>query len=251
MLPPESNMRRLLLTLPLLLVLPAQAQAELAILSAGAVEPGLEAAVTSFRQLSGNAAQITYATAPQLRERLLAGEAPDLLIAPVALINELVTTGRLGGDRATLGRVGIGVAVRPGAPVPDISDAAALKRAVEQAETVVFNRASTGQYLERLFERWGITAAVAAKAKRYATGAEVMQHLLAGNGREIGFAPITEIRQTAVHFVGPLPAEVQNYTAYAASLLPGSQPAAAELLRHLAGPVGRAAFEATGVEAMP
>ena len=85
----------------------------------------------------------------------------------------------------------------------------------------------------------------------HADGAEE-DRVVAGEGRELGFAPITEIRQMPrAVFVGPLPAEAQNYTAYAASLLPGSPPEAAELLRHLAGPVGRAGFEAAGVEAMP
>ncbi|MFX4558821.1 hypothetical protein ABTB12_20940, partial [Acinetobacter baumannii] len=88
---------------------------------------------------------------------------PDLLVAPVGLVNELAAAGRLTGERATLGRVGIGVAVRDGAPVPDIPDAAAFRRAIEEAERVVFNRASTGLHLERLFERLGMTALVAPK----------------------------------------------------------------------------------------
>jgi molybdate transport system substrate-binding protein len=242
-------MRRTLLLLLLLLALPARA-AELQVLSAGAVEPGLEAAARSFRHATGQAVSIAYATAPRLRARIEAGEAPDLLLAPLGLIEEFGRAGRLAGAPVALGRVGVGLAVRPGAPLPGIGDAAALRRALEAADRVVFNRASTGLYLDRLFERLGLTALVTPKAVRYATGAEVMEHLLRGSGAEIGFGAITEIRLVrALRYGGPLPPELQNYTAYAATLLPGSAPEAAALLRHLAGPEGRAHFDAAGIEA--
>jgi molybdate transport system substrate-binding protein len=230
----------------------AAVHAPVRVLSAGAMEPGLEAAVARFRATGGAPVQVTYATAPQLRDRLAAGEAPDLLIAPVGLVNELVTAGRLAGERATLGRVGVGVAVRADAPVPEIGDVAAFRRAIEEADRVVFNRASTGLYLERLFERLGMTAMVTPKAARYATGAEVLKHVVEGTGREIGLAPITEILLVPqARFVGPLPAEIQNFTAYAAALLPGAQPGAAALFAHLSGPEARAAFATSGIEPVP
>ncbi|MBX9701243.1 MAG: substrate-binding domain-containing protein [Acetobacteraceae bacterium] len=253
---PARMRRRLLLLLPLV-ARPCRAQsadgaAPVRVLSAGAMEPGLEAAIARFRATGGPPVQVAYATAPVLRERLAAGETPDLLIAPVGLVNELATAGRLTGERATLGRVGVGVAVREGAPVPEIGDTAAFRRAIEEAERVVFNRASTGLYLDRLFERLGMTAMVTPKAVRTATGAEVMRHLVAGSGREIGLAPVTEILMVPqVRFVGPLPAEIQNFTAYAAALLPNGPPGAAALFAHLAGPEARAAFATAGIEAVP
>jgi molybdate transport system substrate-binding protein len=222
------------------------------VLSAGAMEPGLEAALARFRATGGAPVSIAYATAPQIRERLAAGETFDLLIAPVGLINELATAGRLAGERATLGRVGIGLAVREGAPVPEIQDLAGFRRAVEEAERVVFNRASTGLHLDRLFERLGMTAMVTAKAVRTVTGAEVIRHLVGGQGREIGLAPISEILMAPeVRFVGPLPAEAQNFTAYAAALLPGGPPGAAALFAHLSGTEARAAFATAGIEPVP
>lgn len=222
--------------------------AGLRILSAGAVEPGLEPAVALFRQARGLPVTIEYATAPRLRERMQAGDMPDLLIAPVTLINDLVAAGRLTSERATLGRVGAGVVVRPGAAEPPIGDVAALRRAVEAAETLVFNRASTGLYMDRLFEGWGITATITPRAQRFATGAEVLARILSGSGAELGFAAITEIHMVpALRYLGPLPAEVQNYTAYAVALLPQAGPQAADLLRHLASAEARALLEAAGV----
>ncbi len=234
-------------------MLPALARAQSApvrVLSAGAMEPGMKAALARFAASGGAPVQLAFATAPQLRERLAGGETPDVLIAPVGLVNELATAGRLAGERATLGRIGVGVAVRQDAPVLEIGDTAAFRRAIEEAERVVFNRASTGLYLERLFERLGIS--LGAKAVRYATGAEVMKHIVEGSGREIGLAPTTEILLVpAARFVGPLPAEIQNFTAYAAALLPNGPPGAAALFSFLSGAEGRDILAAAGIEAVP
>ena len=107
-----------------------------------------------------------------------------------------------------MGRVGLGVAVRPGAPVPDISSSEALKRSVLQAESIVFNRASTGIYLENLLKKMGVYEQVEAKTTRYPDAAAVMEHLLKGKGKEFGFGPITEIllqREKGLKLVGPLP----------------------------------------------
>lgn len=222
---------------------PARA-AEIRILSAGAVEPGMAAALAGFRAATGAAVRVDYATAPRLRERMLGGEAPDLLVAPAALLEELAP--RLAGPPVPIGEVGIGVAVRPGAPEPAIRDAATLREAVAAADAVVFNRASTGLYMERLFERLGLAAVVTPKARRYATGAEVMEHLLHGSGREIGFGAITEIRLVpALRFLGPLPEGLQNSTAYGAAALPGG--AGGALLRWLGGPEARQAFAGAGI----
>ncbi|RAI60325.1 substrate-binding domain-containing protein [Roseicella frigidaeris] len=242
---PSRRRRRSLLALSPLLLAAGGAPAAIRVLSAGAVEPGLAAAIAGFRAATGRAVQVAYATAPQLRERLLAGERPDLLVAPTSLLDALPD--RLAGPPLPLGRVGIGVVVRRGAPAPMIRDAAGLRAAVEGADAVVFNRASTGQAMERLFARLGLAALVAAKARRYATGAAVMQHLLQGHGAELGFGAMTEIGLVpALHALGPLPDALQSYTAYGAAALPGG--AGEALLQFLAGPEARRAFAAAGIE---
>jgi molybdate transport system substrate-binding protein len=168
-----------------------------------------------------------------------------VLIAPLSLLEALAPC--LTGPVVSVGRLGVGIAVRQGAPEPAIIDAATLREAVEQAEAVVFNRASTGLSMERLFERLGLTSVVTPKARRYATGAEVMEHLLHGSGREIGFGAITEIRLVPeLLFRGPLPAGLQNTTAYGAAALPAVT--GAGLMRWLAGAEARQALDAAGVE---
>lgn len=248
--------RRLLLRAATLFpALPARAQAApLGILSAGAVEPGLRPVLDAFGQATGTRVEVAFATAPQLRRRMQAGEAPDLVIAPPAVIADLAPL--LGPGRVTVGRVGVGMAVRRDAPDPGIRDAATLRAALLGASSVVFNRASTGLYMDSLFARLGIADALAPRITRHEDGASVMHHVAAGRGAgEIGFAPVTEIllaaRDHPVRLLGPLPAEVQNHTAYVAAPLAAAGPRAAPLLGWLSGDRARAMLAEAGIEPVP
>ena len=230
----------------------AACAADIQVLSAGAIEPGLKAAAAAFEKQTGHVAKITFNTAPELKKRMEGNPAFDVVIAPPAVMGEFAAASKLAETRANVGRVGMGVTVREGAPVPDISTAEALKRSVLDAESLVFNRASTGLYLEGLLKKMDIYSQVEAKTARYPDGAAVMEHVLKGKGREIGFGAITEIllyQGKGLKLVGPVPAEVQNYTSYtAAPLASGTQAALAqEFVTFLSGPVGKPLFVAAGV----
>src|SRR5215468_5278074 len=156
----------LTIALGLLAAGPALA-AEINIISAGAVEPGVVAAADAFRKETGTEVKIKFATAPAIQQRVGGGEAADVVIAPPAVIEELAKAGKLDGSgRAAVGRVGVGVLVRDGASKPDVSSADALKGALRDAESVVYNKASTGLYLDQLFERLGVGAQVKTKETR-------------------------------------------------------------------------------------
>ena len=239
------------------LQLPASA-AELRVLSAGAIEPGLRPALAGFVAASGHTIQLGFATAPQIRERAKPGAGEfDVVIAPPGVLDELETAAKIDADRTQrvgVGRVGIGVAVRPGAAAPDISTVEAFRRAMVDAQSLVFNRASTGLYVETLLRRLNVD--VQGRVTRYPDGASVMTHVLRGEGgREIGLGAVTEIllvRDKGLQFVGPLPAELQNYTSYVAAAAPGRPADVAEaaraLLRHLASAPVQAGFAAAGIE---
>ena len=175
------------------------------------------------------------------------------MIAPPAVLDELARAGKVEMERVTVGRVGMGVAVRTGAPAPDISNVEALKRSVLAADSLVFNRASSGLYFETLFKSMGIYGQVESKTTRYADGASVMEHVLKGQGKEVGFGPITEIllhRDRGLRLVGPLPPEVQNYTSYAAAPMTAASNAEVSrtFVRSLGSPAGKASFAAAGIE---
>ena len=154
-----------------------------AVLSGGAVEPGLHAALDLYEKQTGIRAAVTYATTPQIRGRIETnGEKFDVLIVPPGTMEAFARAGRVAPERAVLGSVGQGVAVRPGAPVPDISSVEALKRALREADAVVFNRATGGQYIEGMLKKIGVYGDIERKTTRYASAGEVMDRLLAGRG---------------------------------------------------------------------
>ncbi|MBV8823960.1 MAG: substrate-binding domain-containing protein [Hyphomicrobiales bacterium] len=228
--------------------------AEIKVFSAGAIEPGLVRAIEAFKRASGYTVKVEFNTAPQLASRLAAGDVADVLIAPPAALDQQVKDGKVAADgRMTVGRVGAGVVMRADLPAPDISTTAAFKQTVLGAESIVYNTASTGLYLEKLFERLGIAEQIKAKTTRYPNGERVMEHLIHGKGNEIGFGAITEIKlfePKGLKLVGPLPGEVQNYTTYAASLMTGapSPQAAKAFIAFLGSAEAKHSFAAGGVE---
>jgi molybdate transport system substrate-binding protein len=156
-------------------------------------------------------------------------------------------------SRIAVGRVGVGIVVRSDAPAPDVATVDALKQSLLGTDAVVYNTASTGLYLDRLFEKMGVLDQLKPKTTRYADGAAVMEHLLKTKGNVLGFGAMTEIRQyepKGLRLVGPLPADVQNHTSYEAALMTGASAAgpAKAALAILATPAGRAAFASAGVE---
>ena len=243
--------------LPVMLVVAgttAAPAAEISVFTAGAIEPGLLALSDLFQGETGHRLRLTVGVPAELRRRVEAGERPDVLVVPTPILDELVRSGRIVADgRVVVGKVGVGVTVRDGAPVPDVSSVDALRSALRAAESLVYNRASTGVYFERLLERLGLAAELLGKTTRYPDGVSVLEHVLRGHGQEIGIGAITEIRQfepRGLRLVGPLPPDVQNYTTYAAGVLTASASAdgAATFLRFVSGPAARAAFRVTGVE---
>ena len=235
------------------LIMQQAAAAELSVLSAGAIEPGVTKAVAAFQQETGHKVRLQFNTAPQIRKRMAEGEAWDVVIAPPALLDELGQSRKLGAERMPVGRVGLGVAVRSDAPMPDVASVGSLKQALLQSESLVFNRASTGIYFEGLLRKMGIWSELEARTTRYPDGASVLEHVLHGKGREIGFGAITEILlylDKGLKLVGPLPAGVQNYTHYSGAVIEGGkeQAVAQNFVRYLGGPVGRSLFSAAGIE---
>jgi len=121
------------------------------------------------------------------------------------------------------------------------------------AESIVHNQASTGIYLQGLFERLGIAEQLAAKTTRYPDFAPVLDHISKGKGAEIGLGATTviiEAEAKGLKFVGPLPSEIQNYTTYGAAVVTASaaRHAAQALVRYLISSGAKAIFSAAGVE---
>jgi len=124
---------------------------------------------------------------------------------------------------------------------------------VLEADSVVFNRASSGLYVERLMEKLGLSEQIKAKTVRHPDAQEQFTHILNGKGREIGFGGLTEIvrwRDKGLRLVGPLPPDIQNYTIYTAALAsaPPNPEGARAFFAFLASPAAKAILKSNGVD---
>lgn len=223
-------------------------------LSAGAIEPGLVMVIDAFRRETGREIKVAFATAPTIVKRIGGGETVDVIIAPPTALDELVKAGKTAlVERVSVGRIGVGVAVRQSAPAPRIATVDEFKQSLLNAESVVYNQASTGIYIERLFDRLGLAEQLKAKTTRYPDFAAVLSHVIKGKGNEIALgatAVIIEAANRGLKFVGPLPAEIQNYTNYAATVAAdgAAKDTAREFVRYLTTPAAKAAFAEAGIE---
>ena len=226
---------------------------EIKVLSAGALQPGMVKVIDSFRRETGYGIKVSFATAPAILKRLGETNVADVVIAPPAVLDEWVNAGKASSAvRVTVGRIGVGVMVREGAPIPKIATVEEFKQSLLGAEALVYNQASTGIYLETLFDHLGIAGSLKAKTTRYPAAAAVLNRISKGNDNEIGLGAVTVIiegERKGLKFVGPLPAEIQNYTTYVAMVVADGQASAAqEFVRYLTSPGARKTFAAAGIE---
>jgi molybdate transport system substrate-binding protein len=196
--------------------------AEIDVLSAGAVEPGLKAAVARFESATGHKVNIVFQSAPRLKARLDALQFSDVVVGPPSAMAEQIAVDKLvPNSQKVIGRVGIGMAVKNSANLPDITTMANFEKTLRHANAVVYNNASTGLHLHKEFERLGWLNWITPKAVRPGSGSEVADRLLKGDGIEVGFAAITEMNlynDKGLKYVGPAPGSFQNLTDYAVIL---------------------------------
>ncbi len=229
--------------------------AEIKVVSGGAFKQVLSALAMQYEKESGNKLDITYQTVGQHVALIRDGkEEFDVAVLTPEAIDNLAKEGKVvPGTRADLAKVGVGVAVKAGAPLPDISTVEAFKHTLLAAKSVAYidpkAGGSSGIYVERLLERLGIADQVNAKAKLIQGGA-VAEHIADGEA-EVGVHQISEILPVAgVTLVGPLPAEIQNYTVYAAGVGTAAKDGAVAraLVKFLSGPHALPIIKAKGME---
>jgi molybdate transport system substrate-binding protein len=234
---------------------PTAQAAEIKVLTAGAYKAVLVALVPEFEKSTGHKVVLDNDTAGALQKRISGGEAFDLAVITARVVGDLAKEGKVAADSQTnLARVGIGVVVKEGAPVPNIATVDAFKQAVLAAKSVAYidpaSGGSSGIYLDHLFQKMGIADQVKPKAK-LKQGGYVAELIVSGEA-ELGIHQISEIVPVkGAHLVGPLPAEIQNYTTYAGGLSASAkEPAAAKaLLSLLTSETAAAVLKSRGMEA--
>lgn len=207
--------------------------ADLKVISAGAVRGLIAQIIDDYSGRTGQKFDFTIGTTGQLRTIIASGQPADLIICSAPLMAELEKVGKFTpGSRTDLGRVGIGVAVRDGAVVPDVATPEAFRAALVAARSIAFTNpaegGTSGIYFAGLAERLGIGDAVKAKAVLTKGGREAAVEVAQGRA-ELAIVFISEaVAVKGVKLAGPLPAPLQDYSVYAAAIPASStDPAAA------------------------
>lgn len=202
----------------LLYTITAQA-AELKILSLPPLRAALSEQVPQFEKASAHKVTIEYGTPPQLAERLK--DAADVVMATEPAIAAFERNAKVARGHTEIARVGMAVFVRAGAPKPDVSTVEAFKRALIAAKSIAYidpaSGAPGGIYLAKLFEQFGIAAALAPKTKLL--GPSGAEKAVAAGDIELGLSQRTVILASpGVELVAPLPADIQNYLTFVAAV---------------------------------
>ncbi len=243
------SLRRLSIMALLLAVPGLAAAADIRVLTSGAFRPVLDAFVPAFEQRSGNKVTLVTDTAGGVAGRIERGEAFDIAVLTPATVAEAQRDGKV-ILVTPIASVGIGLAVRQGAPKPDISSTAALKAALLAAPTVAMvdpaSGATSGIYLAAMFEKLGIAAQMTPKLVLTQGGlsaepvAEGKAVLALGQASEL-------LAVRGASMVGPLPAELQSRTVYVAGMNPKAAEAPLILLAALAGQEMQAVLKDKGM----
>jgi molybdate transport system substrate-binding protein len=197
--------------------------ADIHVMSGGAPKEVLSVLTPEFEKQTGHKVRFTYAVITAIREKLAAGEKPDMVLMPVPAIEALVKAGTFRDDaRATLGTVSVGLVVREGAKAPDISTLDSFKKVMLDAKTVVHaNPAATpsGAHLAKVWEQLGIADAMKPKLT-FRNALDGGVEAITKGEAEIGLYPLSEvIAEKGVKVVGLIPPDVQLNTVYGAAVL--------------------------------
>ena len=228
--------------------------ADIKVLTAGAFKPVVTALAPQFEKATGHTLVIDNDTAGGLSKRIEAGEAFDVVFLPPAALGALSSKGFVSADgQANVAQVGIGVAVKEGAPLPDIASVDGFKTALQNAKAIAVidpkAGGSSGIYLADLFQKWGIADTLKPKLV-LVPGGLVATRLMTGEA-DLAIHQISEILAVkGARLVGPLPADIQNFTVYRGALATKAsqrEPAAA-FLELLKSPAAAAILKEKGME---
>jgi molybdate transport system substrate-binding protein len=224
--------------------------AELKLLVGNALKTVMDELGPQFEKATGSTLSVTVGTTTQLKGRIDNGEAFDAVILAKPALDELAGQGKVvDSTREVIARSGIGVAVRRGAPKPDLGSDDAFKQAMLDAKSIGYvDQTPTAAALKSLFVKLGIADAMKSKTKPLNMQAAVA---VANGDVELGLTQISEILPyPGVELAGPLPADIQTYTTFAGGVGAAAQDAngAAALIKFLTGPNAAPVIKGKGME---
>lgn len=217
--------------------------------------PGFREAYTEllpgFEKMTGNKVTTNWGGVTEVARRVANGETADIVILPVAQIDDLIARGRLmAATRVVVARSGVGVAVKSGAPKIDISSGDGLRKALLAAKSIAWSTGPSGEHMGDLVRKWGITDQL--KGKVVISPADTpVGIVVAHSGAEIGFQQVSElVHVKGIDYLGPLPADIQETTVFAAALHKDarSPDAARALVNFLSAPEAAPVIRKAGMD---
>ena len=232
------------------LALPAQA-AEIKVLSGNGARAAVLELVARFDRASGHRTSVEFAVNPETRKKIESGQAFDVAILNPPQLNELIKQKLIVAEtRSVLGRAGIGVGIREGAPKPDISSVEAFKRTLLGAKAVAYpGEGASGKYFVSVVERLGIAAEM--KPKMRPMPAEYNVEVVATGEADMVVVVASRISGVpGVQLVGGIPQELQTWIGFTGGVSSAAREpqAAREMLRFMTSPAAAPVLKATGIE---
>jgi molybdate transport system substrate-binding protein len=233
--------------------------AEVRVMISGGLTAAYKVLVPEFERSTGHKVLTAYGpsmgtTVNAIPVRLERGEPADVLIMVGYALGDLVKQGKVIADsRVDLAKSPIGIAVKSGAPKPDISSADAVKRALLAAKSIAYSDSASGVYIStEMFAKLGIADEMKDKARKIP--AVPVGEIVARGDAEIGFQQISELLPVpGIDIVGQLPPELQRITVFSAGIAAvAKEPEAGKaLIKFLASPAASAAIIKSGIEPIP
>jgi predicted neuraminidase/ABC-type molybdate transport system substrate-binding protein len=244
------------LLLASLLVATVASADDIRVVTSGAFTAAYLELVPQFERASGHKVVTAFGASmgkspDAIPNRLQRGEPVDVVILAASALDGLIADGKVvAGSRVDLVRSSIGMAVRAGAPKPDISTLDGFTQTLLKAKSIAFSSSASGVYFfSELFPRLGITEAIRAKSKMVDSGPAGA--LVARGEADIAFQQISELLPVAgIEYVGPLPKEAQRVTVFSAGIVAGARaPTAAKaLVDFLVSPAADGSIRKSGLE---
>jgi molybdate transport system substrate-binding protein len=225
--------------------------AEIKVLCIPAWKASFDVLLPQFERDSGHKVTLRYAIYPDQKSQIESGDF-DVALFASPQIDDLIKQGKLAaGSKADIARTSIGVAVKSGAPKPDIKDEEAFKRTLLAAKSITYTKQSqTGVYLTKQLERIGVADAIKDKLILQPGGAMTTPAVAKGEA-ELGIVLVSDILGTpGVDLVGPVPPSLQNYVMQTGGInATAKQPVAgAAFIKYLTSPAAGAVLKAKGLE---
>jgi molybdate transport system substrate-binding protein len=224
--------------------------AELKVLAGGSMTASLNELGPRFERATGHKLTLVFDSTPNLIKAATSGAPFDLGVVPVDVMKDAAARTRFAaGPTIDIARVGYGVAVRAGAPKPDVSTPDALKQTLIKAQSIAtIPESAAGAYILQVFGRLGIADAMKAKTKPQTATGQIPQAVAKGDA-ELGVFLTNVLVAPGVELAGPFPAELQNELVFTAAVAADSkEPEAAKaFINYLKTPEAAAAMKAKGM----